>query len=161
MNHEKDTGKKTDLNFSLIGQNENATKFVAKARHFTLTIDEPEGLGGTDEGANPVEFVLAAYGGCLNVMGHIVAREMGFQLNGLRIELDGDLNPAKVFGQPTGDRAGYKIIRVNLIPDTEADEQTLEKWLQTVESRCPVNDNLMNPTPIEIAVQKGKEKEFA
>jgi uncharacterized OsmC-like protein len=143
-----------DLNFSLTGQNENATKFVAKTRQFTLTIDEPEGLGGTDHAANPVEFLLAAYAGCINVMGHIVARELDFTLNSLKIELDGDLNPAKVFGQQTSDRAGYKEIRINIIPDADTNEATLAKWLEIIESRCPVNDNLTNPTPVKINLKK-------
>ena len=148
-----------DLNFSLSGQNENATKFVAKARQFILTIDEPEGLGGTDHAANPVEFLLAAYAGCINVMGHIVAKELSFKLNSLRIELDGDLNPAKVFGQETTDRAGYKEIRINIISDAQTDEETLVKWLKILESRCPVNDNLSNPTPVKISLKS--EFEFA
>ncbi len=146
-----------DLNFSLSGQNENPTKFVAKTRQFTLTIDEPEGFGGTDHGANPVEFLLAAYAGCLNVMGHIIANELDFKLNSLKIELDGDLNPAKVFGQPTSDRAGYKEIRINIVPDADTDEETLAKWLEIIESRCPVNDNLINPTPVKINLKKPVE----
>jgi len=148
----------TDLKFSVTGQNENPTKFVAKARHFQLIIDEPEGLGGTDHSANPVEFLLAAYAGCLNVMGHIVANELNFKLNGLRIELDGNLNPSKVFGKETNDRAGYKEINVNLIPDADTDEFTLAKWLEIIESRCPVNDNLINPTPVKIALKPAKRK---
>jgi uncharacterized OsmC-like protein len=148
-----------DLNFSLSGQNENATKFVAKTRQFTLTIDEPEGLGGTDHAANPVEFLLAAYAGCINVMGHIVAKELSFKLNSLRIELDGDLNPAKVFGQETTDRAGYKEIRINIMPDAETDGETLAKWLKILESRCPVNDNLSNPTPVKISLKREFEFE--
>ena len=147
----------TDLIFSLSGQNVNPTKFVAKTRQFTLTIDEPEGLGGTDQGANPVEFLLAAYAGCLNVMGHIVAAELGFKLNNIRIELEGDLNPAKVFGNPTNDRAGYKEIRVNIFPDADTDEAILAKWLEIIESRCPVNDNLINPTPVKISLKKPAE----
>ncbi len=146
-----------DLIFSLSGQNVNSTKFVAKTRQFTLTIDEPEGLGGTDQGANPVEFLLAAYAGCLNVMGHIVAAELGFKINNIRIELEGDLNPAKVFGNPTIDRAGYKEIRVNIFPDAETDEANLAKWLEIIESRCPVNDNLINPTPVKISLKKPTE----
>ena len=146
-----------DLNFSLTGQNENPTKFVAQTRQFTITIDEPEALGGTNHAANPVEFLLAAYAGCLNVMGHIVAGELNFKLKSLRIEIDGDLNPAKVFGQPTGDRAGYKEIRVQLIPEADTDSGTLEKWLKIIESRCPVNDNLANPTPVSVSWKKKVE----
>jgi uncharacterized OsmC-like protein len=148
-----------DLNFSVSGLNESSTKFVAKTRQFTLTIDEPEGLGGTDHAANPVEFLLAAYAGCINVMGHIVAREFDFKLKSLKIDLDGDLNPAKVFGQQTSDRAGYKEIRIKIIPDAETDDETLAKWLEVLKSRCPVNDNLSNPTPVKISLKR--QFEFA
>ncbi len=144
----------SDLIFSVTGTNENPTKFVAKARNFTLTIDEPDTLGGTDQGANPVEFLLAAYAGCLNVMAHIVARELDFKLNKLEIKIEGTLNPAKVLGQASTDRPGYKEIRVNLFPETDVDEATLDKWFRIIETRCPVNDNLANVTPIRVNVVK-------
>lgn len=144
----------SDLIFSVSGVNENSTKFVAQARNFKLIIDEPDTLGGTDQGANPVEFLLAGYAGCLNVMGHIVARELGFTLNQLEINIEGTLNPAKVFGLDTTDRAGYKEIRVKLLPDADIDNATLNKWFETIETRCPVNDNLINATPVKIDVIK-------
>lgn len=92
----------SNLTFSIKGRNENATRFVANARHFQLIVDEPEELGGTDQAANPVEFLLAAYAGCLNVMGHIVAKELDIDLRSLEIDIEGDLDPSKVFGKPTG-----------------------------------------------------------
>ena len=49
-------------------------------------------------------------------MSHLVANEMGFKLNGVRIDLAGTLNPAKVFGQSDEDRAGYKEITVRTLP---------------------------------------------
>lgn len=151
----------SDLTFSVSGYNENPTKFVVKARNFELVIDEPEALGGTNHAANPVEYILAGYAGCLNVMGHIVARELGFELKRLEIKIEGDLNPAKVFGQPTDDRAGYKEIRVQLIPDADIDEPTFALWFKTLESRCPVNDNLSNTTPIKVDVVRKERSKAA
>ena len=52
----------------------------------------------------------------------------------------------------TTERAGYKQIRVNLKPDTDADAETLDKWLKVVEQRCPVSYNLANTTPVLISV---------
>lgn len=138
------------LNFDAKAKSENPTKTVVNTGGFTLTVDEPESLGGTNDGANPVQFILAALAGCLNVMCHIIAKEMSFDLRGVQIELDGDLDPAKLFGQDTQSRAGYSEIRVTIKPDTDADEDTLERWLQTVEQRCPVSDNLSNQTPVSI-----------
>lgn len=145
----------SNLTFSMKGRNENETRFVANTRHFQLIIDEPEELGGTDQAPNPVEFLLAAYAGSLNVVGHIVAREMEIDLRALDIEIDGDLDPGNVFGKPSVNRPGYQDIRVRLIPDTDATPAQLELWLTTVESRCPVNDSLLNPTPVHIEVRSG------
>jgi uncharacterized OsmC-like protein len=141
-----------DLIFNAKAKSENPTKTMVETSCFKLTIDEPESLGGTNDGANPVQYLLASLGGCLNVMGHLIAKEMNFNLKCLEINMEGDLNPAKLFGQQTEDRAGYKEIRVIIKPDADADRETLEKWLNTIESRCPVNDNLTNPTPVKISL---------
>ncbi len=142
----------SDLNFSIKGISENPTKFVAEARNFKIVIDEPPTLGGTDHGANPVEYLLASYAGCLNVMGHLIAGEIGFKLDKLEIEMNGNLNPERLFGKSFTERAGFKSIQVKLKPYAEVTPALLEKWVQEVESRCPVNDNLLNKTPIEVAV---------
>ena len=142
-----------DLTFRAKAHSENPTKTVVKARTFQMVIDEPADLGGTNEGANPVEYILAALAGCLNVMCHVVAQEMNIALRGVEIKLSGSLNPDKLFGKETGDRAGYKGIDVEINPDTDADKKTLEKWIKTVESRCPVSDNLQHATPIHIALK--------
>jgi uncharacterized OsmC-like protein len=140
------------IKFSVKAKSENSTKTVVETRGFRMTIDEPENLGGTNGGANPVEYLLAALSGCLNVVGHLIASEMGFKLNGLEIELEGDLNPAKFTGKSLEDRAGYKEVRVIMKPDTAANKETLDKWLKAVESRCPVSDNISNSTPLKIVL---------
>lgn len=143
-----------DLTFKVSAKSENATKTVVETRGFHLIVDEPENLGGTDQGANPVEYMLAALAGCLNVVGHLVAREMGFQLRGLELALEGNLNPAKFAGKSERERAGYKEIRVELRPETDADQETLNQWVERVEARCPVSDNFSNATPVSIFVKK-------
>jgi uncharacterized OsmC-like protein len=77
---------------------------------------------------------------------------MGFHLSGLEIALEGDLDPAKFAGKQTEERAGYKEIRVIMKPDTDADAETLEKWVNTVEQRCPVSDNISHTTPLVITL---------
>ncbi len=142
----------SDLNFSIKGVSENPTKFVAEARNFKIVIDEPSTLGGTDHGANPVEYLLASYAGCLNVMGHLIAGELGFKLEKLEIEINGSLNPERLFGTSFSERAGYNNIQVTLKPYAEVTTKLLKKWLKAVENRCPINDNLKNVTPIEIQI---------
>ncbi|MDK2800924.1 MAG: hypothetical protein PWP27_2607 [Clostridiales bacterium] len=140
------------VKFSVKAQSENPTKTVVETRGFKMTIDEPANLGGTNDGPNPVEYILGALSGCLNVVGHVVAKEMGINMKGIAFELEGELDPARFMGQSKAERAGYKEIRVKIKPDADADQETLEKWLKTIEDRCPVSDNLANPTPIKLSL---------
>ena len=143
-----------DIKFRTKAVGLNPTKTLVKARNFEIIVDEPQDLGGNDEGPNPVEYVLAAYAGCLNVMGHLIAKEMGFTLNGLKIDLAGSLNPARLFGQSYEDRAGYKEIQVTLKPECDIDDETLDKWQAAILDRCPVGDNLKNSTEIIVDLKK-------
>ncbi len=143
-----------NLTFSIKGASESPARFAGRARHFKILVDEPEGLGGTDQGANPVEFLLAAYAGCLNVVGHLIAKELGFTLHKIDIHVEGDINPDRLFGTSDAERAGFSGIKVSLTPHADTDAVTLKKWLEIVETRCPVNDNLANPTPVSIQLNK-------
>ncbi|GAB4395686.1 MAG: OsmC family protein [Microscillaceae bacterium] len=138
--------------FSFLGQSESPARLQGKIRHFSVLIDEPLELGGTDLAPNPVEYILAGYAGCLNVVGHLIAQEQGLVLKGLEIAIEGHLNTDKLFGVSDQERAGYQSLLVRLSPETDASPEALEKWLHTVESRCPVNDNLLNPTPIKVVL---------
>ena len=143
-----------DANFRVRAVSESPTRVAVKARNFTMIVDEPPNLGGDDKGANPVEYVLAALAGCLNVVGHLVANEMGFQIDKLEIDVYGPLNPARLFGESYEDRAGYKEITAEMKFDTDADEETLKKWVEAVEDRCPVTDNLGNSTPVRVVAKE-------
>ncbi|WP_320406865.1 OsmC family protein [Thermococcus paralvinellae] len=88
-----------DLKFSIIGEGVSPTKTIAKVRNFEVIVDEPPSLGGTDAGPNPVEYLLVALAGCLNVVGHLVAKEMGFTINSLKIKISGTLDPTKFMGK--------------------------------------------------------------
>ncbi|MBJ7880301.1 OsmC family protein [Gelidibacter salicanalis] len=144
----------SDLIFSVQGESSSAAKFIAKTRQFKLVVDEPEDLGGTDENANPVEYLLAGLAGCINVVGHLVAKELGFSIKKLTIEISGNINPNKLFGSSNDERAGFKKIDLKLIPETDASIEILAEWLRIVEDRCPVKDNLTNITPLNVSVEK-------
>jgi uncharacterized OsmC-like protein len=151
----------SDLRFSVSARSESTARVRVSARQFALTIDEPPDLGGDDQGANPVEYLLAALVGCLNVVAHLVAREMGIPLRGLTIEASGALNPDRLLDVPTVDRAGFKEIRVTIGADTDVDAATLEQWRQVVEARCPVSDNLNQPTPVTIQLDRESQATLA
>ncbi len=131
----------------------SSTKTVAEARGIQMIIDEPENLGGTNAGANPIEYLLAALSGCLNVVSHGIAHEMGFELRGVDIELEGTLDPRGFSGKSPETRAGFQEIKVILKPDADIDETTLQRWVKTVEQRCPVSDTIAHSTPLTIMLR--------
>jgi uncharacterized OsmC-like protein len=143
----------SNLNFSVAGQSQSATRFEAKARNFSFIVDEPEALGGTDDGPNPVEYLLGSYAGCLNVVVHLVAKEQGVTINNLHIEVNGELDPARFTGQPGFNRPGFQHINVQVTVDTAASQETVYKVLEIAKSR-PVNDNLSNVTQVNYTVKK-------
>jgi uncharacterized OsmC-like protein len=139
--------------FSVSGESETATRLAVSARGFDFVVDEPENLGGEDQGPNPLEYQLGALGGCLNVVGHTVAREMDIDIESFDIDLEGDVDPAKFMGKDMEPRAGFQEIRVDVDVESDASEADLREWLEAVEERCPVSDNLGNPTPIAFTVE--------
>lgn len=139
--------------FGIQAVSENNTKTVVKARNFTMVIDEPPSLGGNDTGANPVEYLLAALAGCLNVMGNLIAKEMGIVLKSYKINISGSLDPDYLFGKTEEGRAGYKEIIAQLEVQTDANKEILEKWAKEVERRCPISDNISHPTSLKVIVK--------
>ena len=141
------------LTFDAHGTAETPTKLTVKVRDFTLTIDEPPSLGGEDAGPNPVEYILAGFMGCMNVVVHMVARERGVKINSLEVEASGPLDPRRLEGKPTDERAGYQSIELVFTIDADASEEEIAEVVRIAETRCPVSDNLSNPTPITVRVR--------
>lgn len=138
----------SDLTFRIKGEAQTAARFLANARKFNIVVDEPPALGGDDLGASPVEYLLASYAGCINVVAHLTAKELNIKVEKLRISISGNINPARLFGQSDAERAGFKQIDVVFEPITDASPELTEKWIETIKNRCPINDNLTSPTPI-------------
>ena len=66
---------------------------VATVRDFApLDIDEPLALGGTDQGPNPVEVILAALGSCQEITYRAYATALNIPLDGVSVKLEGDLD---------------------------------------------------------------------
>ena len=138
--------------FSISATGNSETKTTVSVRDFEFVVDEPATLGGTNEGPNPVEYLLGAWAGCINVVAQKVCDEHGVELTGLDIEVNGDLDPQKFLGMADEPRAGFQEIRVELAVETDTDDETLETILEAVEARCPVGDNIMNPTPADVTI---------
>lgn len=140
------------LEFSVLAESETQARSRIRARNFELIVDEPSDLGGSNEGPNPVEYLLASYAGCVNVVAHLTAQELGLDPGKLKISVKGSLNPTRLLEGNSGVRAGFQTIDLNLITEKPLSEKLRREWLEAIEFRCPVNDNLSAATPLNIQI---------
>jgi uncharacterized OsmC-like protein len=132
---------------------ESMARSVTDVQAFKIFMDEPEALGGRNGAPSPLDFILAAHGGCLNYMTFFIAKEMGIPVEGTRIKVTGTLDPAKFAGTDMSVRAGYQSITVDIQVECPASADDVERLRAAVEARCPVSDNIANGTPVLISMR--------
>lgn len=124
----------------------------AKVRDFGLSkSDEPEQLGGTNSGPNPVEQVLAALGNCLAVGYAANATVAGIEIRGMTITVEGDLDLHTFLGLADGN-AGFSGIRVSVQMDTDAERAALDALTAKVLGTSPVGHTLNRAVPIDVTI---------
>lgn len=131
---------------------ESMARSVTDVRAFKIFMDEPPELGGLDGAPSPLEFILAAHGGCLSYMTFYIGKELGIEVKGTEIEVEASLDPGKFAGTNRNVRAGYQAVNVKIKVHADASAEQLEKLRQEVEARCPVSDNIGSATPVNISV---------
>lgn len=118
-------------------------KVVSQVRRHLLVIDQPS---ASDEGASPLEVFLFSLGGCLSSMAKMIAAEQGFELAGIQIEITASLDPAGLTGKSTDVPIGFKQINAKADIDAPLDPEKKKAFFELVCHRCPIHDNLINPT---------------
>jgi len=125
---------------------------TTKAGEHTAIIDQPEAMGGTNTGPSPLDYVFVALGGCLVTVAKIVAGQKKIDLRGVEVEVSGDVNLAVLRGQEKDDRAGFQNINITIKVDADMTMEEKKTFIEEVDKRCPVSDNLIHATPFKIDV---------
>jgi uncharacterized OsmC-like protein len=132
---------------------ESMARSTTEAGPFKIFMDEPESLGGRNGAPSPLDFILAAHAGCLSYMTFFIAKELGIPVSGTEISVKGSLDPAKFAGTNRDVRAGYQSLEVMIHVKSTANADQIAKLKSEVEARCPVSDNLANPTPVHLTMK--------
>ncbi len=118
----------------------------------TVPMDEPKQLGGSDTAPNMVEMVLGAYGCCLTT-GYVAnAALRGIRLEGVDIDVEGDLDLQGFFGlkPPEEVSPGYSEIRATVrLTAPEATPEQLAELHQQVLRTSPVGSILTRPVAVK------------
>jgi uncharacterized OsmC-like protein len=128
-------------------------KSETKIRQFTLTVDEPASLGGTDAGPNPVELVLGALATCQEITYRAYAEALGIPLDRVSVKIEGDLDLRGFFAVKPGVRAGFNAVRGTVRLESSASAAELARLKAIVDQHCPVLDILQAPVPVSLTLE--------
>jgi uncharacterized OsmC-like protein len=119
-------------------------------RDFSVDVDEPPVLGGTDHAPNPVEYALAALATCQEITYRLHAAALGIPLREVSVKLEGDVDLRGFFGVDNAVRPGFREIRGTVHFDSPAPFEQLQKLKDVVDAHCPVLDLFRNATPVRL-----------
>ena len=125
---------------------------TTKAGAHTALVDQPEAMGGKNEGPSPLDYVFVSLASCLITIGKIVAGQRKIELRGMEVEVSGDLNLEVLRGQEKNERAGFTSMVANVKIDADMTDEEKKEFMEEVDRRCPISDNLSHATPVEIKV---------
>ncbi len=129
---------------------EDGTKNNVFIREFSpIIIDEPAQLGGTDKGANPVEYLLAGAVSCFAITFEVFASQEGVKLEKVDVDIEADLNVAVFLGIKEGERGIINpTIKLNAV--TSAQIEKVKEIANLALSVSPVLNSLN--TKIELVI---------
>ena len=129
------------------------------SRNFSMKVDEPDMLCGTDTAANPVELVVQAYGSCLAIGFVMNAAVRGIKLESLELELEGEIDLPGFLGLVPPEELGmdnlpgYKNVKAKIKVKADADEATLKDLLKAVTKTSPVGLTLSRAVALETELE--------
>jgi uncharacterized OsmC-like protein len=136
--------------FAVESRQVEGVRSETKVRQFTLTVDEPPSLGGTDLGPNPVELVLTALATCQEITYRAYATALGVPLDKVSVKLEGDLDLRGFFAVADGVRSGFTGVRGTVRLESPASAAELVRLKEVVDAHCPVLDILRAPVPVTL-----------
>ena len=121
-----------------------------KARSFDIVVDQNKGMGGTDQGPRPSEYVLAALAACHEVTYRLYADVLGIPLDKVSVSVTGHSDARGFFGLDNSVRAGFSHITGEIKVETKASDEELGRLREAVNQYCPVLDDLRQPVSVQL-----------
>jgi uncharacterized OsmC-like protein len=113
-----------------------------------LVADEPESLGGTDEGPNPYDYLLAALGGCTAMTLRMYADRKGWPLESVTVRLSQDRIHAKDCEECETEEGRIDRIRREIELGGPLEEKQRRRLVE-IADMCPVHRTLKAEVLVE------------
>ncbi|MBX3365349.1 MAG: OsmC family protein [Phycisphaeraceae bacterium] len=116
-------------------------------RPFTISVDEPHELCGTNEFANPQEYLMSALNACMMVGYSAVAALMGITLTKLEIDLRGDIDLRGFLGIDAKVKPGYGNLQQTVRIAGDATEEQFRQLHEIIKATSPNFFNITTAIP--------------
>lgn len=117
---------------------EGGLRAAVHAGGFELTVDEPESVGGTDQGPQPTDLLLASVASCFTLAVAYSAAKRDIALEGLDVGVTGRYDGPRFSG-----------LRIEVRANRPAGDE-LARLVSAAERVCYVTNTLRRPPEIEI-----------
>ncbi|WP_414050804.1 OsmC family protein [Macrococcus animalis] len=124
-------------------------KVESSVRDFKMIMDEPESLGGTNNGMNPVEALLSAVGGCKVIVARSFAKMKKIDLQAITIDVEGTLDTDGFTGRNKEAKIGLSHLKTIYKIKANNSEEELKAFVDFIERTCPVIDTIVNAPEFE------------
>lgn len=122
-------------------------------RRFTLDVDEPVELLGTNTAANPQEVLMAALNACVMV-GYVAGAAVnGIRLDSVEIETTGELDLRGFLGIDASVKPGYETIQYTVRIKGDGTPEQFREIHETVMKTSPNYFNVSRPIAIDARLE--------
>lgn len=118
-----------------------------------LIADEPENVGGTNQGPDPYDYLLMSLGSCTAMTVKMYASRHDYPLKDLFVELKHHKQHEKDCENCESKESKLDTVEVELILNGELSEGQTDKLLE-ISKKCPVHRTLMSEISIESSIEK-------
>ena len=105
---------------------------------WVLQTDEPVEDGGSNTGANPMQYFTASLTGCQNEQAQVVAEELGITINKIDIEVEIDMDLSSFMGITQTSENSYKEVRLEAKVHGVLTQEQVTILGNKVDHRCPI-----------------------
>jgi uncharacterized OsmC-like protein len=121
---------------------------------YSFDSDHPEIFASEDNGATPVELLMAGLAGCLTAGIATVAQNRNIQLHSVKATLEGPMDLQGILGIDTDVRNGFDNIKVTYDIKADATADEIKAIVAQSQKRSAVFDAITNPTNVTVEVRK-------
>ncbi len=130
------------------------TQDIYSDRHHWLA-DEPQGVGGKDQGPTPYDLLLASLGSCVSLTLRMYARRKQIPLNGVQVRLKHERIHARDCDSCETQDGLISHITKQITVTGPLDQQQIQR-LKEIADRCPVHRTLTGEKKVTTEIVHGQ-----